>query len=254
MCQSIMSKKGKDRSLNNVQKKQIKIIQKRINKKFGMNVLNVLSGTAMYEAFKAHQLMNENDFIPFNEAMCTHQTSPVIFSEEFIKLRAKGHQVPVNDYKKKVMTPLRPLFDHERYECVVLWFGSDMFCQMNVLTILAYLDQANYQGEMILHIVNEVTYEVEEVEFVREQYKSIYEKVLLEKRLPPAQLMPVLDRGIKLYLNYHRADNEIVDYIEKHLDVPTNHLLEKLFKNFAHYGLGDLQYIAIIDSIKKQSN
>src|SRR5690625_257012 len=101
------------------------------------------------------------------------------------------------------MTPFSPLFDHERYESIVLWFGPDMCCQMKVLTILAYLDQINFQGELILHIINEVTYEVEEVEFIREQYKIIYEKVLLEKILPSAQLMPTLLRGIKLYLHYH---------------------------------------------------
>ncbi len=60
-----------------------------------------------------------------------------------------GHNSSVESYTKKVIDPLKKLFTKE-YKCIVLWFGEDMFCQMNLLTILSYLEQSRYEGEGIL--------------------------------------------------------------------------------------------------------
>ena len=42
-----------------------------------------------------------------------------------------------------VLNQLEPLFKN-KFDTIVLWFGDDMFCQMNMLTILAYLEQSNF--------------------------------------------------------------------------------------------------------------
>ncbi|MGG1663610.1 helix-turn-helix transcriptional regulator [Brevibacillus sp. NRS-1366] len=232
------------------QKLKIETLQHKIYAQFDQDILNILNGQAMYEQFCTHQLMGKSDYAPFNEAMCSNDTSVTIFSDEFKKMRASGHQVSLREYETITITPLKPLFEN-KYKCIVLWFGDDMFCQMNLLTVLAYLDQTGYKGKVFFHMVKEMTYEVEEIEVLPEGYKEIYQQVLIHHRIPKTQLMPVMFQGIRLYLEYVKEDNEITTYIKKHLDKSQDELLEHLFHLFPQYGLGDAQYLKIIETIKK---
>ncbi|MGZ9586577.1 AraC family transcriptional regulator [Paenibacillus marinisediminis] len=232
------------------QKLKIEALQNHIYEQFGQDTLHILNGQAMYEQFHTYQLMGSGDYVPFNEAMCSHDTDETIFSAQFIKMRASGHQVTVQEYESVVMTPLKSLLE-KHYKCIVLWFGYDMFCQMNVLTVLAYLDQAGYRGKVFFHTVNEMSYEVEATEVLPEGFKEMYQQVLIHHRLPEAQLMAVMSQGIRLYLEYIKQDNEITAFINKHLDKSQDELLKHLFKRFPQYGLGDTQYIKIIQSTKE---
>lgn len=126
-----------------------------------------------------------------------------------------------------------------------------MFCQMNMLTVLAYIEQVGYKGKVFFHMVNEMTYEVEAIEISPAGYKEVYRQVLIQHQLPKAQLIPVMFQGIRLYLEYLKKDNEITAYIKKHPDKPQNELLKHLFQLFPQYGLGDVQYLKIIETIVK---
>ncbi|WIY63140.1 AraC family transcriptional regulator [Bacillus arachidis] len=232
------------------QKLKIETLQNKIYDQFDRDILNILNGQVMYEQFQTHQLMGKSDYVPFNEAMCSHETSETIFSDEFKKLRALGHQVSLQEYESITISPLKPMFE-KRYRCIVLWFGDDMFCQMNLLTVLAYLEQVGYKGVVFLHMVNEMTYEVEEIKISLKGYKEIYQQVLIRQRLPKVQLMSVMSQGIRLYLECLKKDNEITAYIKKHLDKPQDELLKDLFQLFPEYGLGDVQYFKIIETIAK---
>ncbi|WP_255266663.1 AraC family transcriptional regulator [Bacillus cereus] len=232
------------------QKLNIETLQNKIQDQFDREILNILNGQAMYEQFQTHQLMGKSDYIPFNEAMCSHETSEMIFSDEFKRLRASGHQVSLQEYENITILPLKSLLE-KRYKCIVLWFGDDMFCQMNLLTVLAYLEQVGYRGKVFFYMVNEMTYEVEEIEISPAGYKEIYRQVLIQHYLPKAQLMPVMFQGIRLYLEYLKKDNEITAYINKYLHKPHDELLKDLFHLFPQYGLGDVQYLKIIETIAK---
>lgn len=233
------------------QKLIIGALQNKIYEQFDQDILNILNGQAMYEEFSKHQLMEKSDYVPFNEAMCSNDTCVSIFSDEFKKMRASGHQVSIRDYETVTVTPLKPLFEN-KYKCIVLWFGDDMFCQMNLLTVLAFLEQEGYQGKVFFHMIKDMSYEVEETEdILLGGYKEIYQQVLIHHRLPEAKLMPVMYQGIKLYLEYLKEDNEITAYIKKHVGKPLDELLKQLFHLFPQYGLGDLQYIKMIETIKK---
>ncbi|MCJ8013463.1 AraC family transcriptional regulator [Paenibacillus sp. KQZ6P-2] len=233
------------------QKLKIGALQNKIYDQFDQDLLNILNGQMMYEEFYKHQLMEKSDYVPFNEAMCSNDTTVTIFSDEFIKIRASGHQVSTQDYETITVTPLKPLFENQ-YKCIVLWFGDDMFCQMNLLTALAFLEQEGYKGKVFFHMVKETTYDVEETEILLGGYKEIYEQVLIYHRLPEVKLMPVMYQGIRLYLEYLKEDNKITDYIRKHLGLSQDDLLQQLFSLFPHYGLGDLQYIKMIDALNRR--
>ncbi|OIU71772.1 hypothetical protein BHE18_03700 [Rossellomorea aquimaris] len=111
--------------------------------------LNILNGTEMYKHFKETQFLDSKNMIPFNEAMCYGDTCEVIFSEEFNNIRAKVHHVTPAQYTDITLKPLQPLFSGE-FGRIALWFDEDMFCQMNLLTILAWLDLTVVRSHSIL--------------------------------------------------------------------------------------------------------
>ena len=45
-----------------------------------------------------------------------------------------------------------------------LWFGEDMFCQMNLLTILSHLEQSVYEGKVYLNSFREDEFKVNQIE------------------------------------------------------------------------------------------
>ncbi|GAB1793169.1 AraC family transcriptional regulator [Priestia megaterium] len=230
--------------INLSHKLKIKDFHNKMNHQFGFEILNILNGQVMYEVFQTHQLMEKGDYISFNEAMCSHGTSVAIFSDEFKSLRALGHKVSVQEYENFAMEPLKLLFERE-YKCIVLWFGDDMFCQMNMLTLLAYLEQVAYKGKIFFNMVNEITYKIETIEIFLSSYKKVYHQ------FPKIQVISSMFQGIGLYMEYIKDDNEIVAYIRENEDQSQNELLENLFQSFHQYGLGDVQYLKIIETITK---
>ncbi|MFI8657544.1 AraC family transcriptional regulator [Priestia megaterium] len=236
--------------INLSHKLKIKDFHNKMNHQFGFEILNILNGQVMYEVFQTHQLMEKGDYISFNEAMCSHGTSVAIFSDEFKSLRALGHKVSVQEYENFAMEPLKLLFERE-YKCIVLWFGDDMFCQMNMLTLLAYLEQVAYKGKIFFNMVNEITYKIETIEIFLSSYKKVYQQVLIDHQFPKIQVISSMFQGIGLYMEYIKDDNEIVAYIRENEDQSQNELLENLFQSFHQYGLGDVQYLKIIETITK---
>ncbi|PFW73898.1 MULTISPECIES: hypothetical protein [Priestia] len=231
-------------------KSKIKDFYNKMNNQFGFKILNILNGQVMYEVFQTNNLLKKGEYIPFNEAMCSHETSVAIFSDEFINLRALGHKVSIQEYKNLTMTPLKPLFEKE-YKCIVLWFGDDMFCQINMLTVLAYLEQVTYKGKVFFNMVNETTYEIETVEIFLSNYNKVYQQVLIDHQFPNIKVIPRMFQGIRLYMEYIKVDNEIVNYIREHEGQSQNELLKNLFHSFPQYGLGDVQYLKIIEAINE---
>jgi AraC-like DNA-binding protein len=241
---------GKDWYIMNISRK-IKVEQLRNEKSelFDKDVLNILNGQVMYDEFKNERLMGESDYAPFNEAMCVNSATEQVFDEEFIKTRAEGHNNSAENYIKKVIHPLEGLFKSE-YKCIVLWFGEDMFCQMNLLTLLSYLEQSDYEGKVYLNSFREDEFKVSQTELKLGKYCSVYKEVLVNHKKPSVELLPVLYQAINLYLDMLKEENAVVKFISKNKDLPTKELLKKLFHLFPTIGYGDSQYIELINRIK----
>lgn len=216
---------------------------------FDQDVLNILNGQMMYEEFASKKLMGDSDYVPFNEAMCVNATTKQVFSEEFIKVRAAGHQDSVKNYIQKVMKPLDDLFKKD-YQYIVLWFGEDMFCQMNLLTILAYLEQVQYEGKVFLNNFREDEFKVNQTELLLGDYHAIYEDVLIHHKKPSIELLPVMYQAIDLFLNMLEENNEVMKYILKNKDLSPDEVVKRLFKVFPTLGYGDSQYIALINQAR----
>lgn len=231
--------------------KKIEISQKqeKLRNQYTDSILNILNGEAMYQDFKSNQLMLDSGYVPFNEAMCINDSTYPIFSEEFLAIRAKGHQVSQTSYIEKVWQPFEKLKIND-YQCLILWFGDDMFCQMNLLTLLAYLEQIDFKGDIYYHAVHEKTYDIDEYKMTLGSFTSLYQDVILNKQYNQNSPLPVLHQGIQLYLNWHQPINPIRQFIQMNLTLTEEDLLEKLMQLFPDYGLGDSQYEQLIKEYK----
>ena len=154
-------------------------------------------------------------------------------------------------YTEITLNPLQPLFCKD-FTHLSLWFDADMFCQINILTILAWLDQTDYKGDIELHIVGDKFERKDSFTLEAQGYYSIYEQVLIQKTLPKDVFPALLKNGIKLYLAYLNEDSDLIRYIKKWQDVSEEELVTKLIVEFQHYGLGDTQYLELIKSYREK--
>jgi len=233
------------------QKLVITELQNQLTAFADQDILNVLNGQMMFEQFRTQELMGKSDYVPFNEAMCVHTATADIFSPSFNQVRAEGHHSALAEYEQIVIQPVQPLFTNA-YRCIVLWFGEDMFCQINLLTILAYLEQSGYDGIVYFNAVQEQTYDVQQTEITLGGYTSLYREVVLEKKMPDSPLMPVMYQGISLYLDLHQEDNELTRYISSHPKESKEEVMQTMMKLFQRYGLGDRQYLELIDKVREE--
>lgn len=238
-------------AMNISRKMEIKQLQSKKAELFNDDVLNILNGQIMYEEFKDKKLMGDSDYAPFNEAMCVHATTEKIFDKDFLKTRALGHHESEKDYIQNVIAPLDNLINKNRsYNSIVLWFGEDMFCQMNLLTVLAYLEQSGYEGKVFLNNFREDEFKVSQIELKLGIYNSLYKETLVNHEKSSHKLLPVMYQAIAIYLDMLKEDNAVVKYISKNKDFPTPELINRLFDLFPTIGYGDLQYIELINKSK----
>lgn len=233
----------------NVAIEEVMKLQRENRQLFDQDVLNILNGQHMYEEFKAKKLMGKSDYAPFNEAMCVNAATYPLFDEQFIRVRALGHGVTVDAYKEKVIDPLNGLFNSD-YRYIVLWFGEDVFCQMNLITVLAYLEEVRYKGRVYLNNFREDEQQVNQMELTLGNFRMIFWNVLIKKEKPSTELLPVMSQAIDLYLMMQSENNEVVNYIKQHPEMSEQQLLKELFQLFSTLGYGDTQYLEIIRKVR----
>jgi hypothetical protein len=213
------------------------------------NALNILNGQAMIDYFKQNHFEGNGAYVPFNEAMCVGEATADIFSYQFITRRCDAHHVTIEQYNQLTINPLQILFKNQ-FSHILLWFDDDMFCQINLLTILAYLDQHNYKSKITFNLVNREFKVVDCFEFGVQGYDEIYRQVMINRCIPENINLSVMKNGIRLYFKYLKKENEIITYIKQHEDLQLNNLLTDLIKTFPQYGLGDTQYIQLIKTYR----
>ncbi len=214
------------------------------------NTLNILNGQVMYDYFKKQHLDEGELYIPFNEAICVGKVTADIFSSEFNKSRCDAHKVTMEEYKQITLKPLKLLFT-KRSSKIVLWFDDDMFCQINFLTLLAYLDQINYSKNVRFNLINRKFEVIDSFKVSVEKFSEIYKEVMINRKFPKNISLPVMENGIMLYFQYLKEKNEITEYINQNGNLQTYILVEKLINEFPQYGLGDTQYLQMIENLKR---
>lgn len=214
-----------------------------------MKKINIVNGMALYSFIRDNDLAFEGDVLPFNEAMCDGDATPDIFGSEFVSARCVVHCVGMEEYEEIVINQIEPLFSLD-YDEIHLYFDEDMFCQINLLTLLAYMDRNEYRNKTFLHLIDKEFNELNIIEIKPQGFYKVYEDVLINKRLPECVLPEIMLDGVINYLDYSKDTNEITQFIEDNPELDENELLDELFNNFGKYGLGDTQLLKIISMYK----
>ena len=187
--------------------------------------------------------------VPFCEAIMDGEVLSDIYSEEFIAVRAKSLNVTENEYKAKMYA--YDALNNNDYNEICLWFGKDTFCQMNLLTLLAYLEQIQYQGELKLNYIDDETFEILEsdINVVLGVYSKIYQDVLISKNLP-SDVGVLCYRAIELYFDYRSDTGILAGIVKANYHKDKMELIGLLLQKSKDYGLSDLQAERLINRIK----
>lgn len=200
-------------------------------------ILNITNGECFNNYIKKK---SEGLYVPFNEAMITGHTTLNIFDDEFINDRSAFHNITKEEYIKK----LNNIHDQnfvKSFTEIILWFGHDTFCQINLLTLLAYFNQINYPGNVYLIIIDDYTNEIikqkEQISFIN--MKHIYNTVITKKKYIETN-NDLLNNAIKSYLDFTFGKDETSTYIKNNLKQDHDTLLKNCLSLSVKQGLSDI--------------
>ena len=200
-------------------------------------VLNITNGDYFNDYFISKF---GGEALPFCEVMMDGDAAPDIYSDEFIELRSKELGVSTEEYRAKMH--IQTALDENKYSELRLWFGKDTFCQTNLLTLLAYLEQIGYGGKVVLNYIDDETFEVieENIPVVLGVYKRLYEDILIAKK-NPTDMGALVAEAIELYFDYHSDSGALARLVREHSDKEDMALICLLLEASKSYGLSDLQ-------------
>ncbi len=217
-------------------------------KNFNPENRNILNGGAMFQ-YLQNSGVDVSNAVPFNEAMCMGEHTYDVFSDKFIDTRCESLEIRRVSYMDEVCFPLISLLGSSEKE-LDLWFDEDMFCQINLLVLLTYLEQIGFNKPIHLNLVSPKYEFLKRVDISLGDFQNIYNKVMISYELPEKVEIESLEKGVNLYLDYIKPENELTDFILENMHQDRALLIEKMLNKFKEYGLGDLQVIKLIDQVK----
>ena len=211
-------------------------------------ILNITNGDYFNKYFISKY---KEQAVPFCEVMMDGNTVEDIYSKEFIELRAKSLNVTLEEYRSKMY-----VYDElklNNYSTICLWFGKDTFCQMNMLTVLAYLEQIKYEGLLKINFIDDETFEVlEAFDNVKLGiYSKIYIEVLILKKKPNS-IGLLFSKAIDLYFDYHSSNGKLTNIVRNNFGKDKKDLITLLLFQSKDYGLSDIQIENLINLYYKR--
>ncbi len=209
-------------------------------------ILNITNGDYFNEYFLSRF---GGAAVPFCEAMMDGETVTEIYSEKFIALRSKELNVSPEEYRAKMQ-----VYDALKEKDVAelcLWFGKDTFCQANLLTLLAYLEEIKYSGKVVLNYIDDESFEALAEGIIIEfgLYRKLYENILIKKKRPK-ELGVLIPEAIDLYFDYYSDDGFLASMIKKNSNMDKTALVCLLLENSKDYGISDLLAEKLIEKYR----
>lgn len=209
--------------------------------------LNITSG----DYFNNYIKTKENGiFLPFNESILIGPVDINIFSSKFINIRSNYHEVSKDEYLNKLNNIVNPNYINT-FDEINLWFGEDTFCVINLITILAYLEQIKYSGIIYYTRIDDYTNEtIKEKELIKLGiFNKVYETVILNKTFIQTDIS-FIDTTITNYLDLHNGIDNVSNYIKNNLNLDDNTLLINSLNNSKDLGLSDVIIQKLINKFK----
>ena len=208
--------------------------------------LNITNGLYFNEYIKKKI---EGVFVPFNEALMDGELLFPLFHQDFMEQRIAVHNVTKEDYLNKMQFFFEPE-TIKKYSVIRLWFGLDAFCQINMLALLAYLEQIEYKGKIFYQAIDDVSFETLETkaELTLGTFISSYQNVMRGKSI--SSEYDFINRGIDGYLYVKNRDNRFYRYIKENLGKLTEtQLIIDVLKDSAEFGLSDMYIQKMIEEV-----
>lgn len=125
---------------------------------------------------------------------------------------------------------------------------------MNLLTLLAFLEQEKLKILVYVVTFDETTYEKMTLHSVTlAGFQVTYCRVLIEKSPSNTRHFPILDEAIESYLALQQKDNPITRFIQANRALEVEALVSELMMKFPKYGYGDSQYEELIQEVKNSA-
>lgn len=212
------------------------------------SILVITSGEAMLPHFS--QKFPTYAVIPMNEAMCEGAATKKIFSDKFNEMRASVHAVSKSAYMDKIACYFAPKA-LKGYDQIELYFDYDMFCGINIITLLAYFEQIKTNAEINFNLISYGADVLSTTHIKLGRYRRLYSRVIVKHKKSKA-IVPITDKVIEDYLSFTANTNPITVFIEKNRALSDIDLCVLVIKNqdFADYGLGDTQIYKMIAKCK----
>lgn len=209
--------------------------------------INIVSGDAMAEY--GEQLGFKNYTI-FAESMIDGIVKDTVpFSQSFISERAKVHGIHPDKYRKKCAQQLLKMRAGDE---VHVYFGEDLFCQLNLITLLAFLEKQGID-KVTYHVVFEdemkETALIENVETAG--FSEIYKAVLINHESASVPL-EIMEKGIMLYQDYLDEGGKLATFIRSNETDSVLQLTVKIIKQLPEYGLGTEQCAYAINKYRPE--
>jgi hypothetical protein len=192
--------------------------------------------------------------IPFRESMMSGNTVDDVFSKDFITVRCDYHKISQAKYLNNLKDVISLRSKINEIEEIKLFFGEDTFCQINLLTFLAYLEQINFSGKVVLNLIDDYSMQLikRDIPVKLGIYKGVYKSVLIDKILPST--IEVLNNfSLNLYFDYLSSDGKLAKIVKQSPSKSDYELLVELLEQSKEYGLSDVQAKELIEKHRGQT-
>lgn len=245
-----------------------------------------------YTTKHLQNLKFNGNYITWREMLCEGQTLPDVGSETFWKTRFDFLKSSYKISKKKfidyTLKEYRNLCKHKQQDEIVLWFESDLFCQVNMLAVISWLkkhrqgykislvssgkiDDSNKiyglselnEEQLQNHFKNRVILtkdDIEYADYIWQLYCSD-SPLRLETvhQSNPMSPFAYLSDAIKAHLlrfpsienGLNIIENSILQTVKQNEFSNKEQLVQSLLQNQENYGFGDIQYNNNINEMKK---
>ena len=192
--------------------------------------------------------------IPFNEVMMSGPAVFPIFTKEFIKNRSKYHYVSSDEYIKKMEGIINLKNIVNEIDTINLFFGNDTYCVINLLTVLAYLEELKYKGAVTLNTIDDYSFKTLEsgIDITLGIYSDLYKSIVINKE-KPTNFGVLNARAIDLYFDFLDDDGYLARIVKENINKSIDDLVVLLLDASMEYGLSDLLILELINRVKENN-
>ena len=187
--------------------------------------------------------------VAWNEAMCEGSVSLPLFDEKFCTLRANSLQVSLLHYQETMRPCLQAL--QSMHDELHLYFDTDMFCAVNVVTLLAYLEQTQHTAPIFYHVLplDGTIHVTQTCPIHLGNFANIFKTVRMRYQYATSGYS-FIDNGLALFPLYKKPMNPLQVFISQHLQEERTALCKLMIETFPQYGIGDCILYRMIDAMQ----